>query len=88
MTGRRLVLAAAFLLLVAACGKPTKEDMLRKSENARSKNDLVAAIGQPDDIAKLGPLETWTYRASNGEVVFAIIGDSVALQAAGPARRN
>jgi hypothetical protein len=40
-------------------------------------------LGRPDDITKLGPVETWRYKASNGEVVFVIVGDTVTLQAAG-----
>ena len=35
------------------------------------------------DIAKLGPGETWTYKGKNGDVVFLILGDTVALQATG-----
>jgi hypothetical protein len=80
---RRLVLAAA--LVLAACGDPTKEDLLAKAEGVQDKATLRARLGAPQDIAKLGPLETWTYRASNGEVVFVIAGDHVALQAAGSA---
>jgi hypothetical protein len=45
--------------------------------------ELESRLGRPDDISKLGPMETWSYKASNGEVVFVIVGDSVTLQAAG-----
>jgi hypothetical protein len=33
-------------------------------------------------------VETWTYRASNGDVVFLIVGDTVTLQAAGGSERK
>jgi hypothetical protein len=29
-------------------------------------------------------VEQWTYKASNGSVVFLIVGDKITLQAAGP----
>ncbi len=45
--------------------------------------ELERVLGQPDEITKLGPVETWRYRASNGEVIFLIVGDDVTLQAAG-----
>jgi hypothetical protein len=40
-------------------------------------------LGRPDELTKLGPVETWRYTASNGEVIFLIVGDDVTLQAAG-----
>lgn len=40
-------------------------------------------MGRPDDIGKLGPIEQWTHRASDGTVVFIITGDQVAMQATG-----
>lgn len=83
---RRLVLAAA--LALAACGEPTKEELLAKSEGVQDKATLRQKLGEPQDIAKLGPLETWTYRAKNGEVVFVIAGDHIALQAAGAGQKN
>jgi hypothetical protein len=39
----------------------------------------LALIG----LALAGPVERWTYKASNGDVVFVIVGDTVTLQAAG-----
>jgi hypothetical protein len=38
-------------------------------------------VCQPSDISKLGPVEQWTYKASNGDVVFLIVGDKVTMQA-------
>ncbi|HUN51235.1 MAG TPA: hypothetical protein VMU42_08955 [Candidatus Sulfotelmatobacter sp.] len=75
------VVLAAMLASLSACGPPDKEDMLKKAANVHTKADLEQALGKPSDIAKLGPLEKWTYKASNGEVIFLITGDSVAMQA-------
>jgi hypothetical protein len=82
LTMRAAVLAGA-LLALAACGEPTKQDILAKAENVSTKAELESALGRPDDISKLGPIEQWTYRGSDGEVVFVITGDSVALSATG-----
>ncbi len=77
------------LSLLVSCGSPTKEDILSKTRNVATRAELEKAAGKPDDISKLGPLETWTYKASNGEVVFVILGDKVTLQATGtPDRKN
>ena len=78
-----VVLVAVALLTLAACGKPTKEQMLLKADKVETKAQLQAVLGIPDDIAKLGPAEVWSYKASNGEVIFLITGDRVALQATG-----
>lgn len=72
------------LLLFTACGERTKEDIIEKARNVSTRNDLEKALGKPGDIAKLGPIERWTYKASNGAVVFVIVGEQVTLQAAGP----
>jgi hypothetical protein len=76
--GRWLALAA--LLALAACGKPTKEELLSKSEHVKTKAELQAVLGLADDIRKVGPMETWRYKGSNGDVVFIIAGDTVQLQ--------
>jgi hypothetical protein len=73
------LLAAA---LLGGCGR-SKEDLVEKSRNASTRAELERALGKPSDIAKLGPVEQWTYNASNGTVVFLIVGDKVTLQAAG-----
>ena len=74
---------AALALGVAAGGPPTKHDILKKAEQIETKQALEAALGAPDDVSKLGPVETWTYRAKDGEVTFLITGDHVTFQAAG-----
>ena len=71
------------LLFGAACGSPTKEDLLEKARNVSTRAELEKALGKPQDIGKLVPLETWTYKASNGEVVFLLVGEKVTLQATG-----
>lgn len=74
------LLAAA---LVGGCGR-SKEDLVEKSRSASTRAELEQALGKPTDITKLGPVEQWTYKASNGSVVFLIVGDKVTLQAAAP----
>ena len=81
----RLATALGSLLLVAAvafvgCGPPTKHEIVKKAEGVETKQELEAALGAPDDIEKLGPLERWTYSASDGAVEYVITGDTVALE--------
>ena len=77
----RACLCGLALILLTACGGRTKEDIIQKARDVSTRADLERALGKPTDIAKLGPMERWTYKASNGEVVFLIIGDTVTLQA-------
>ena len=55
------LLAAA---LVGGCSR-SKEDLVEKSRNASTRAELEQALGRPSDIAKLGPVEQWTYKPSN-----------------------
>lgn len=71
-------LLAAGLLL--GCSR-SKEDLIEKSRGITTRAELERALGKPSDISKLGPVEQWTYQASNGRVVFLILGDTVTLQA-------
>ena len=87
MKNWKLALAAGLMLAVAACGKPTKEAMLQKAGEAKKKSEVVALLGQPDDIGKLGPLEVWTYKASNGKVVFTMLADNVTLVVSEPSKQ-
>ena len=80
MTGLLVWLLAA--ALVAGCSQ-SKEDLIEKSRAAGTRTELEQALGKPSDIQKLGPMERWTYKASNGSVVFLIVGDTVTLQATG-----
>ena len=81
----RLASALGSLLLVVAlacigCGPPTKHEIVKKAEGIETKQELEAALGAPDDIEKLGPIERWTYSASDGAVEYVITGDAVALE--------
>lgn len=81
----RLAAALGSLLGAAAmawvgCGPPTKHEIVKKAEGVDTKQELEAALGAPDDIDKLGPVERWTYRASDGQVEYVITGDAVALE--------
>jgi len=73
------VLAAS---LVVGCSR-SKEDLIQKSRGVGTRAELERALGTPSDISKLGPVEQWTYKASNGSVVFLIVGDKVTIQATG-----
>ena len=77
----KVVVSALALLALAACGDPSKGEILKKAENASTKAELEKALGAPTEVDKVGPLEKWTYQASDGVVVFAIIGDTVTMQA-------
>jgi hypothetical protein len=73
-------LAVALVLAIVGCGPDTKHEILKKVENIQTKADLEGALGAPDDRNKVGPIETWTYEASDGEVTFVITGKTVRLQ--------
>jgi len=66
--------------LLVGCSR-SKEDLVQKSRGVSTRAELEQALGKPSDISKLGPVEQWTYKASNGTVVFLIVGDKVTLQA-------
>lgn len=68
--------------LLTGCSR-TKEDLVQKARNASTRAELERALGSRAYITKLGPVEQWTYQASNGSVVFLLVGDTVTLQAAG-----
>jgi hypothetical protein len=78
-----IALCTLALVFFTACGGRTKEDIVQKARDVSTRAQLEKALGPPTDIAKLGPMERWTYKASNGEVVFLIVGDTVTLQATG-----
>jgi hypothetical protein len=77
------VLAAAVIVagLLTGCDDPTKAEILKKAEGADTKTLLEKALGQPKDVNKVGPLESWTYSAADGAVTFVIAGDQVTMSA-------
>jgi len=79
----RFAFALALPLALIACGPPSSADLLKKAEKASSKTELESAIGKPTEISKLGPIEQWTYKTSDGQVTFTITGDKVALASGG-----
>lgn len=81
-TWLRTALAAALLLTLTACGDPTKADIIEKARGVETREQLQKKVGKPTEISKLGPVEQWTYKAKDGQVVFILTGDSVAMQAA------
>ena len=88
MTGKPSLVAAMglALALLTGCFEPNKREILAKAENVSTKQELRDALGEPDDVSKLGPIETWSYKASNGEVSFVITGSTVALKTTGSAK--
>ena len=77
----RWIAFASVVLLALACARETKHDLLKKTELVTTRAELEQMLGPPDDRNKLGPIETWTYEASDGKVTFLIAGDTVQLQA-------
>ena len=63
----RLALGVFLALLLAGCDRtPSKADLLKKAEGVKTKAELEKALGKPSDVEKIGPLEKWTYKASDG----------------------
>lgn len=78
----RFAIGLIAVLSLSGCGDPSKEDILAKAEGVETRSGLKEALGDPDDIVQIGPVAKWTYKAANGEVIFIITGDRVALEAA------
>ncbi|HEY9539169.1 MAG TPA: hypothetical protein VIS03_16360 [Kiloniellaceae bacterium] len=76
----RTFVALAGLLLLTACFAPSKADLIKKAQGASSRAELEAALGEPSEVSKLGPIEKWTYVASDGSVVFLLAGDTVTFE--------
>ena len=75
-----IVCFVAVAVLLAGCGPSSKEDIVAKARDAKTRAALEQALGKPDDIGKLGPVEKWTYKAKNGKVTFILMGDAVTLE--------
>ncbi len=73
---RGLAAALAAAAVVAGCDRPpTKADILKKGEGAKTKAELEKALGAPGEVDKLGPIERWSYKASDGSVTYIIVSD-------------
>jgi len=83
-----LFAALALASLLAGCFGESKADLLKKAEGVDTTAQLEAALGAPDEVDKLGPLEQWTYEATDGKVVFAIVGGKVTLEATADKAKN
>ena len=90
MTRRMIRLAGCIVLafVLAGCGASNKEDIIAKARDAKTRSALEKALGKPDDISKLGPVEKWTYKAKNGQVTFVLVGDTVTIEAAGDSEKK
>ena len=90
MTGRiwTLVSCAALAFLLVGCGPSSKSDIIGKARDVKTRSDLEKALGKPDDIGKLGPVEKWTYKAKDGHVIFILIGDTVTIEKTGEAEKK
>jgi hypothetical protein len=75
-----IVCFVATAALLAGCGPSSKEDIVAKARDAKTRAALEQALGKPDDIGKLGPVEKWTYKAKNGKVTFILMGDAVTIE--------
>jgi hypothetical protein len=82
MTGRirSLVSCAALAFVLVGCGPSSKTDIVTKARDVKTRADLEKALGKPDDIDKVGPIEKWTYNAKDGRVVFILVGNTVTIQ--------
>ena len=77
----RTLVALLGLVLLTACFAPSKADLIKKAKGVKSRAELESALGEPSEVSKLGPIEKWTYVASDGKVVFVLAGDTVTFEA-------
>ncbi len=75
-----LLLMLVTLLGMLACGPSTQHEIMKKAEGVETKQQLESALGAPDEVDRLGPIETWTYAGSDGAVEFVITGDKIRLE--------
>jgi hypothetical protein len=83
----RRALAIVLLLGLTACGDSTVAEIVKKTEKVGTRADLERVLGRPQQLSKLGPLETWTYTAKDGEISFLVTGDTVQASAGSGSRR-
>lgn len=77
---RKVIFSLIFALGLTACGPPSKHEIMKKADGLETKQELEAAIGPPDDVDRIGRLERWSYRTSDGEVLFVIVNDRIRLE--------
>jgi len=68
--------AAMLLLTMPACEDSTAE-VVSKTKDVDTVEQLKKTLGDPADIAKAGPLAKWTYKTKDGTVTFLIAGEKV-----------
>ncbi len=56
----KLLATLAMVLFLAGCFGDTKADILKKAKGADTVEQLEAALGKPDEVDKIGPLEQWS----------------------------
>jgi len=78
----KLSVAVLGLLLLAACFAPSKADLLKKAKGINTRAELEETLGEPSEVSKVGPIERWTYQASDGKVVFILAGDTITFEVA------
>ncbi len=76
---RQLAASILIALALAACdGAPsTLAEIVRKAEKAETRAEHERALGKPQKLTRNGPAETWTYKATDDEISFLVVGDSV-----------
>ena len=71
-------------LVLAGCDQtPSKAEILKKAEGVKTKAELEKVLGKPAELDKVGPIEKWTYKASDGSVTYIIVADQVTLDMTG-----
>ena len=81
-----LITFALFLLaLLTGCGQGTTQEVSKKVETShvKTKAELESLLGKPDKFEKLGPIESWTYKTSDGEYSVQVMGDKVVFSSGG-----
>lgn len=81
-------LALAAALLLSACFQDSKAEIAKKAENVSTADELRAALGDPDELNKAGPIEEWIYDASDGTVRFPILAGKVGPMVTGGKREK
>ncbi len=77
-----LVAVALVSFMGMGCARPTKGEILDRTQEIRVSRELKAELGRPDDVKALAMFEQWTYKASDGNVVFHIAGGKVIFRSA------